>query len=245
MKITINIPESLNDITLKQYQKWLKIADDKKLDNFLKQKMIEIFCNVELKNVLQMKATDVTEICNTINNLFKSNTKLITKFDHNEKEFGFVPKLDDMSFGEYIDLDTYMADWQNMHKAMSVLFRPIKYKKKEQYLIEDYESAENYDLKNMSLDIVFGALVFFLEFKERIAEAYSELFSESDPSQSATASAGFAAKWGWYQSIYGITNGDIMKFDEVTKLNLHKCLQHLAFEKDKYQLEKSMINAKR
>ena len=168
MKITINIPESLNDITLKQYQKWLKIADNKKLDNFLKQKMIEIFCNVELKNVLLMKANDVTEICNTINNLFKSNTKLITKFDHNEKEFGFVPKLDDMSFGEYIDLDTYMADWQNMHKAMSVLFRPIKYKKKEQYLIEDYESAENYDLKNMSLDIVFGALVFFWNLRNEL-----------------------------------------------------------------------------
>jgi len=161
MKITINIPESLNDITLKQYQKWLKIAEDKKLDNFLQQKMIEIFCNVELKKVLQMKATDVSEICTSINKLFTNDCKLITKFDHNDKQFGFVPKLDDMSFGEYIDLDTYMADWQNMHKAMSVLFRPIEYKKKEQYLIEDYESANKYDLQNMSLDIVFGSLVFF------------------------------------------------------------------------------------
>ena len=161
MKITINIPESLKEITLKQYQKWLKIAEDKKLDNFLQQKMIEIFCNVELKKVLQMKAIDVSEICTSINKLFTNDCKLITKFDHNDKEFGFVPKLDDMSFGEYIDLDTYMADWQNMHKAMSVLFRPIEYKKKEQYLIEDYESANKYDLQNISLDIVFGALVFF------------------------------------------------------------------------------------
>ena len=161
MKITINIPESLKEITLKQYQKWLKIAEDKKLDNFLQQKMIEIFCNVELKKVLQMKAIDVSEICTSINKLFTNDCKLITKFDHNDKEFGFVPKLDDMSFGEYIDLDTYMADWQNMHKAMSVLFRPIEYKKKEQYLIENYESANKYDLQNISLDIVFGALVFF------------------------------------------------------------------------------------
>jgi len=168
MKITINIPESLNDITLKQYQKWLKIAEDKKLDNFLQQKMIEIFCNVELKKVLQMKATDVSEICTSINKLFTNDCKLITKFDHNDKQFGFVPKLDDMSFGEYIDLDTYMADWQNMHKAMSVLFRPIKYKKKEQYLIEDYESANKYDLQNMSLDIVFGALVFFCNLRTEL-----------------------------------------------------------------------------
>ena len=168
MKITINIPESLKDITLKQYQKWLKIAEDKKLDKFLQQKMIEIFCNIELKKVLQMKATDVSEICTSINKLFTNDCKLITKFDHNDKEFGFVPKLDDMSFGEYIDLDTYMADWQNMHKAMSVLFRPIKYKKKEQYLIEDYESANKYDLQNMSLDIVFGALVFFCNLRTEL-----------------------------------------------------------------------------
>lgn len=84
-----------------------------------------------------------------------------------------------------------------------------------------------------------------MQFKNGIAEAYTELFGESDGSQGASRAAGFAAKWGWYQSIYGITNGDIMKFDEVTKLNLHKCLQHLAFEKDKYELEKSIINAKR
>ena len=168
MKITINIPESLKDITLKQYQKWLKIAEDKKLDNFLQQKMIEIFCNIELKKVLQMKATDVSEICTSINKLFTNDCKLITKFDHNDKEFGFVPKLDNISFGEYIDLDTYMADWQNMHKAMSVLFRPIKYKKKEQYLIEDYESANKYDLQNMSLDIVFGALVFFCNLRTEL-----------------------------------------------------------------------------
>jgi len=168
MKITINIPESLNDITLKQYQKWLKIAEDKKLDNFLKQKMIEIFCNVELKKVLQMKATDVSEICTSINKLFTNDCKLITKFNYNDKEFGFVPKLDDMSFGEYIDLDTYMADWQNMHKAMSVLFRPIKYEKKEQYLIEDYESANKYDLQNITLDIVYGAIVFFWNLRNEL-----------------------------------------------------------------------------
>ena len=62
-----------------------------------------------------------------------------------------------------------------MHKAMAVLFRPITLKRKDKYLIEDYESAEKYDLKCMPLDVVFGSLV-FLSFKERIAETYPELF---------------------------------------------------------------------
>jgi len=168
MKLTINIPESLDEVTLKQYQKWLKIADGKEVDNFLQQKMIEIFCNIPLKQVLQIKAIDINNICESINKLFEQKPKFINKFNLNNKEFGFIPKLDDMSFGEYIDLDTYIADWELMHKAISVLFRPITLNKKEQYLIEDYESSDKYDLQNVTLDIVFGALVFFWNLRKEL-----------------------------------------------------------------------------
>jgi len=168
MKLTINIPESLNEVTLRQYQKWLKIAEGKEVDNFLQQKMVEIFCNIELKQVLQIKAIDINNICENITKLFEQKPKFINKFNHNETEFGFIPKLDDMSFGEYIDLDTYLGDWQLMHKAISVLFRPITYKKKEQYLIEDYQSSDKYDLQNITLDIVFGSLVFFWNLRTEL-----------------------------------------------------------------------------
>ena len=56
MKLTINIPETLNEVTLKQYQKWLKIADGKELDSFLQQKMVEIFCNIPLKQCITNKS---------------------------------------------------------------------------------------------------------------------------------------------------------------------------------------------
>ena len=82
MKVTINIPESLSEITLAQYQKWLKIIDKNEDDNFLKQKMIEIFCNIPLKTVLQIKATDIDNITNTINNLFKEEPKIILSLIH-------------------------------------------------------------------------------------------------------------------------------------------------------------------
>lgn len=168
MKLTISIPESLNEVTLKQYQKWLKIADGKEVDNFLQQKMIEIFCNVPLKQVLQIKAIDVSSICESINKLFEQKPKFIDRFNHNGKQFGFIPKLDEMSFGEYIDLDTYLTDWEQMHKAISVLFRPITLNKKEQYLIEDYEGSDKYDLQNVTLDIVFGSLVFFWNLRSEL-----------------------------------------------------------------------------
>jgi hypothetical protein len=162
MKLTLNIPESLSEVTLDQYQQWLKVAEGKDLDNFLQQKMIEIFCGVTLKQVMLIKAKDIESIVVQISKLFnQKENKFIDRFNYQDQEFGFVPKLDDMTFGEYVDLDNYLADWQLMHKAMSVLYRPITFKKKNQYLIEDYETADKYNMKQMTLDVVFGAMVFW------------------------------------------------------------------------------------
>ena len=168
MKLTLNIPESLKEISLNQYQQWLKIAEGEEMTDFIKQKMIEIFCGVNLKQVLQIKATDIESIVNDLNNLFKQDVKLTDRFKLDGLEFGFIPKLDDMNFGEYVDLDTYLADWQQMDKAMSVLFRPVTFTKKNKYLIEEYESATKYNLKEMTLDIVFGSLVFFYNLRNEL-----------------------------------------------------------------------------
>lgn len=168
MKVTINIPESLSEITLAQYQKWLKICENNEDDNFLKQKMIEIFCNIPLKTVLQIKATDIDSITDTINNLFKNEPKFIDRFKYNDVEFGFIPKLDDISFGEYVDLDNYLSEWQSMDKAMSILYRPVVFTKKDKYLIEDYEGADVYDMKGIGLDVVFSALVFFWNLRKEL-----------------------------------------------------------------------------
>ena len=55
MKINIEIPTSLKDITLRQYKKYLKLQDTVKDPRFLNAKMIEIFCNVSLENVMLLR----------------------------------------------------------------------------------------------------------------------------------------------------------------------------------------------
>ena len=151
-------------------------------------------------------------------------------------------KLDEITFGEYVDLDNYLSEWSLMHKAMCVLYRPISFTRKDKYLIEDYEGADVYDMQDVSLDIVFSQVV-FLEFKERIIESYPELFGKSEEIV-CTAETGFNEKWSWYQSIYGLAQGDVRRFDEVTQLKLHSCLQYLAFEKDKADLQQQMFKKK-
>ena len=171
MKVSINIPTSLNDITLNQYQQWLKIADKKEIDNFLQQKLIEIFCNIPLKTVTAIKATDADVIVNDILKLFKEEPPFKDRFTLSGVEYGFIPKLDDMTLGEYVDLDNLLSEWEQMHIAMNVLFRPITFKKKNKYLIKEYEAKENANMKEMPLDVVFGAMTFFLTLNEELRKS--------------------------------------------------------------------------
>ena len=41
--------------------------------------------------------------------------------------------------------------------------------------------------------------------------------------------------------MYALAGGDVRKFEEVTKLSVHKCLMWLEFEKEKNDLEAKKI----
>ena len=107
MRVKVTIPNQLSEIKLHQYQKYLKIQDNNSDDMFLASKMIEIFCGIDLKDAFKMKATDVYRITNIIAEMFEQKPKLVQRFTMDDVEYGFIPNLDDMSLGEYIDLDTH------------------------------------------------------------------------------------------------------------------------------------------
>lgn len=161
MKITI--PENLSEITLAQYQKYNTIEGD---EYFLALKSVEVFCGLTLKEVNQMRLDDVTDTLNVINEAF---TKKRKSFNHYRRffiggvEYGFIPDLENISMGEFIDISSYLGDIENMNKLMAVLYRPITNQTRDLYSIEDYEGSEKYSgmLKNMPLDVALEGSVFF------------------------------------------------------------------------------------
>ena len=165
MKLEISIPTELNEIKLSQYQAFLKIAKDNTDEEFLHQKMVQTFCGIDLKEVAEIRYKEVIEITESLGKMFDiKNHKFINRFKMGGVEFGFIPNLDDMTFGEYTDLDTYINDWEQMHKAMAVLYRPIKKNGLNgTYDIEKYNGSITYSdvMKHAPLDVVFGANVFF------------------------------------------------------------------------------------
>jgi hypothetical protein len=162
MEININIPTSLKDITLKQYKKFIKIQEGIENTTFLQLKIIEIFCQVDLKIAKAMRYNDVEQITSDILNLFSKTPELVTTFKMNNIEYGFIPNLDDMTLGEYIDLDTYTGDYENIEVAMNVLYRPLVTKLKNKYLIEDYNPDTKEQMLDMPMDAVISSMFFFL-----------------------------------------------------------------------------------
>ena len=161
MKIEINVPTSLNEITLGQYQKYLKIAENNPDGNFLDAKMIEIFCGIPLSESYKLKMSSVTAILDILNELLNQEPHHIQRFKINDVEYGFAPDLDELSLGEYIDLDNSVSSWEQMHVAMNVLYRPIKVSKVGKYNIEEYDVNNPEEMKDMPLGAAIGS-VFFL-----------------------------------------------------------------------------------
>ena len=190
MNIEINVPSSLSEITLGQYQKFLKIAENNPDGNFLNAKMIEIFCGISLSDSYKLKMSSVTAILDILNEMLAITPKHVERFEMNGIEYGFIPDLDEMSLGEYIDLDNNASKWEQMHLAMNVLYRPIKttasrlkyrvlrnvlYRpiktsKAGKYNIEDYDVKFPEVLKDMPLDAAIGSLFFFYNLGTELAK---------------------------------------------------------------------------
>ena len=137
-KAELTVPNKLSEITLGQYQKFSKIFKKDTDQDFLQKKMIEIFCNIPLAEVNKFKYSSINKVVKILSDMFNQKPDLKELFEMGGVEYGFIPKLDDMTFGEFVDLDTYSGDWQEMDKAMAVLFRPIKEKFRGRYLIKEY-----------------------------------------------------------------------------------------------------------
>ena len=158
MKIVI--PNSLNEITLGQYQEFYKLNDVEDV-KVVERRMIEIFCKVPMKYVNQMKAIDVKDIIQILTQMLENKPSLVNLFKMDGVEYGFIPDLDDMTFGEYVDLDTFIGDTNNLHRAMNVLYRPVKIKRSGRYQIEDYDSDKYERMLGMPMDAVISSILFF------------------------------------------------------------------------------------
>jgi hypothetical protein len=191
MEVKINVPTSLNEIPLKHYQEFLNVQKGSNDEEFIAQKMIEIFCGIRLADVAKIKMTSLNEMVVHFTKLFSAKPEFKQTFKIGDIEFGFIPNLEEITFGEYVDLENHLQDWESYHKAMAVMYRPIKTRKGDKYQVQDYKPNKDYQelMLFAPLDVCISASVFFYNLGNELLTAtlnYLEKNLKKDKSLSTT-----------------------------------------------------------
>ena len=172
------IPETLRDIKLSQWQRYIEILEknkDAELTGFLEKKLLGIFCGVELKDIDRIGLSVFYNTIQHLSEVLNSKPELVKTFkmkgtDDVTVEFGLIPNFDKMSYGEFVDLEKYLFVDKDLHRAMAVMYRPVKLKSKGSYLIHDYNGTEYLAevMKSTPLDVALSARVFFYRLATKL-----------------------------------------------------------------------------
>tara|TARA_R100001440_G_scaffold2784_3_gene7604 strand:+ start:1274 stop:1915 length:642 start_codon:yes stop_codon:yes gene_type:complete len=177
MQVTINkegkenkftLINSWQDVTLETYAELIKYKKKSNTDEAYT--LINSMSDIPRKFVQSLSLKDVTELLSNMANLQvieDSGLKGIIRVG--KKNYGFHPNLDEITMGEYADLEHFIEDGYINHlpEIMAVLYRPVVSRDGDNYTIEAYDGniEERAKLfRNMRASEVQNALVFFWDF---------------------------------------------------------------------------------
>ena len=180
MELKVIVPTALSEITLDQYQRFARLEGD---EEFLTHKMLEIFCGVPLAQLPNVRIKDVSHISKHIMAMINEKPPLTPTFTMGDTKYGFIPELDNITYGEFVDLDGYLQDVQDLHKVMAVLYRPITSEVKHRYLIEPYEGSNKYaeQMKQAPMSVAMGASLFFWRLGNELLRASLTSLERGNP----------------------------------------------------------------
>ena len=174
---TFKLINSWSDVTLSTWLQLIDFETGTKTEEATET--IAALSDIPKKLIKELSLSDVAVIMSKVGELqAKQDTKLKRIIEINGVEYGFHPDLDSISLGEYADIEQFIKNGidKQLPELMSVLYRPIKLKKNDIYIIDSYDGdirlrAE--EMKLMSAEQVQSALMFFF--------ALGRVFSEILP----------------------------------------------------------------
>ena len=171
------IPTSLEDVTIEQFIKYNRITKLEEVDDeVIMVSVIANFCDLSVEDVLKIPVKDMKEIAQQIVDVLNTEPRDIQIY----KDLGRIPNFDKISAGEYIDLDKYFTDPENYHRAMAVLYRPIKKKLGSKYILEDYKGSDDRceSMLKLPLELLLSSMVFFSNLNSELLKATRDFLQQ-------------------------------------------------------------------
>lgn len=181
MKIKITYPESWAEISLPQYLEYYKYVKPYEGTEEFGHKSLQSaalhFCKVPAEYLYKLPEKTFDKVAKCLEHLFVDLDKkpLVREFSVDDTTYGFMPEIDNMTYGEYLDLVSYTSNkemWSYMPIIMSILYRPIIQRVGKLYTIEPYNGTKDSRIELfkhvLTMDVVFGATAFFLNLQKEL-----------------------------------------------------------------------------
>ena len=156
---------SWSDVNLETWLKLIEFQTGSKSKEA--EETIAAMSDIPKQLINQLSLRDVAVIMGKIAELQAEQDGSLKKIiEIDGVEYGFHPNLDDITLGEYADIETFIKNGieENLPEVMAVLYRPITEKKNDIYTIAAYDGdirMRTEEMKKMSAEQVQSALRFF------------------------------------------------------------------------------------
>jgi len=178
----------------KQYQlpnsisidKYVKIYKAKELftDEYFAAKIINIVCDTPLDDLLDSDYQEVNYLAAQILEMIPiDKPKFKDRFEIDGVHYGFFPTWKELSFAEFVDMDTISTKKPDellsmLHILAAIMYRPITEEKShhdfqiEKYDVEKMKVRSEIFKHKLDISYVLGAQFFFINY----AKKYSDYF---------------------------------------------------------------------
>ena len=177
------IPDSIS------IDKYVKIYKAKELftDEYFAAKIINIVCDTPLDDLLDSDYQEVNYLAAQILEMIPiDKPKFKDRFEIDGVHYGFFPTWKELSFAEFVDMDTISTKKPDdllsmLHILAAIMYRPIIEEKShhdfqiEKYDVEKMKVRSEIFKHKLDISYVLGAQFFFINY----AKKYSDYFQLS------------------------------------------------------------------
>jgi hypothetical protein len=169
-------------------ENYVKIFKQKDIfsDDYFAARIISEVTNCPVEDLLQGDAQEMNYVAAYILSLIPQETpKFIDRFELDGIHYGFFPKWRDLTYAEFVDMDTISTKKPDellslLHILASIMYRPIIKERSthdfdiEKYNLESMKERAELFKKKLDIKYILGAQFFFINYA-RIFSSYTQM----------------------------------------------------------------------
>jgi hypothetical protein len=182
-EVEYKLPEYL---TIEQYVKIYKMQDLFE-DQYFAAKLISLLTNAPVNELLEHDYQEINFLASELLTLIPIAAPFEDRFELDGVHYGFFPNWKDLTFAEFIDLDTLSSKkpdelLDQLHYLIAIMYRPITNERGlhdfdiEKYDVNTMKTRAELFKKKLNVRYVLSAQSFFTQLEKKFS-VYSQLSS--------------------------------------------------------------------